>query len=96
MAGREQPSFNLAQAVMLYVYECFQARKSRTLEEAAAPPRASEREVGLVEETLRALLVESGFVDPDRPRHGVLDLLLPLRPAGLSPDDGVDRGRCES
>lgn len=83
-SGAVQPSFNLAQAVMIYAYELFQAQPRP----ASAPPdRASERELSLVESALREVLVAAGFADPDRPRHGVLDLLQPLRRAGVTPEE---------
>ncbi len=88
-AGREQPSYNLAQAVLVYAYECLAARAS------PQPPPASgggarevpERELQLLEDATRELLVAAGFADPDRPRHGVADLLRPLRRASLSVEE---------
>ena len=83
--GREQPSYNLAQAVLVYAYEGLVARAR------PRPPgdeqRATERELRLIEDATRELLVASAFADPDRPRHGVLDLLQPLRRAGLTADE---------
>ncbi len=83
-SGLVQPSFNLAQAVMIYAYELFQARPRAVAE---PPNRASERELSLVEAALREVLVAAGFADPDRTRHGVLDLLQPLRRAGSTPEE---------
>ncbi|MGC4113286.1 MAG: TrmH family RNA methyltransferase [Myxococcales bacterium] len=99
--GREQPSYNLAQAVLVYAYECLVARTSSApppptdARTSPQPPPASgggargvpERELQLIEDATRQLLVASGFADPDRPRHGVLDLLQPLRRAGMTADE---------
>jgi tRNA/rRNA methyltransferase/tRNA (cytidine32/uridine32-2'-O)-methyltransferase len=86
--GSEQPSYNLAQAVLVYAYECLAARQQAV---RPAPPlrqhKVPERELQLIEESTRELLLASGFADPDRPRHGVADLLQPLRRAGMTADE---------
>jgi TrmH family RNA methyltransferase len=86
-AGLEQPSFNLAQAVLLYCYECSLALRSSpssAAAESATSGRADEQELCAIENMLRDLLGRSGFAAPDRPRHGVLDLMQPLRRAGMT------------
>jgi TrmH family RNA methyltransferase len=82
-AGAAQPSFNLAQAVLIYAYEW---RVASALGSDAAlddAPRAQEREIERLGASLRELLGAAGFADPDRSRHGVVDLMRPLRRAGL-------------
>lgn len=81
-ANDAQPSYNLAQAVLLFSYEMMLALERPS---SPAPERAADGEVGRLERPLRELLVRAGFAEPDRPRHGVLDLLQTLRRAGLSP-----------
>jgi TrmH family RNA methyltransferase len=84
-SGREQPSFNLAQAVMLYAYELLvAARDADETAPVAQLERATDGEIAAVEEALRALLTASGFADPDRARHGVLELVQPLRRGALT------------
>jgi len=85
-SGLEQPSFNLAQAVLVYGYELFLG--SHAPQEAKPVERAKEEELGHIERAMRELLGASGFANLDRPRHGVLDLLQPLRRAGLTPEEG--------
>ena len=83
-AALDQPSFNLAQAVVLYAYELFQ--RSTRVEERAIPeaPPAVRQDYARLEESLRRLLEESRFSDVDRPRHGVKELVASLRRGELS------------
>ncbi len=78
----EQPSLNLAAAVQVYAYELHLA----SLEPGSPEPRerAPEEELGATERALRQVLESSGFVDPDRPGHGVRELAHTLRRAGLT------------
>lgn len=80
-----QPSFNLAQAVMIYCYELFAAHGD-AVHLPAPPPveRADEAAIVHVEAALRELLEATGFADVDRPRHGITELMQPLRRAGLT------------
>lgn len=82
-AEPEQPSLNLAQAVLLYGWEL---RKTATGVRAPAQgrrPAASDRELEVLEESLRQALRESGFLrGPER--HAVRDLFGTLRRAKLS------------
>ncbi|MBS2031265.1 MAG: rRNA methyltransferase [Deltaproteobacteria bacterium] len=79
---KEQPSLNLAQAVVVYANALFG--------HAAAPPppereaRATEKSLSEVERALRDLLHASKFPDPDRPGHGVAKLSQTLRRSGLT------------
>lgn len=76
------PSLNLAQAVMIYAWELFRAGP------APSRPQSKRAEEGAYERIDRALrdLVEIvGFAEPDRPRHGVLDLMHTLKRSGLTP-----------
>lgn len=83
-AGPIQPSFNLAQAVLVYAYELHEAFRQGMALPAPAEPRAPDRELAMLETVLRKLLDASGFPDPDRPRHGVRNLAQTLRRAGLT------------
>ncbi|MBU8895022.1 rRNA methyltransferase [Corallococcus sp. M34] len=82
----EQPSINLAQAVLLYAYEVRMA----VLEQSAPPPgplpvAATDAELARVEETLETLLTSGGFlVDAHPGRTAVRDLLAPLRRSRLT------------
>jgi tRNA/rRNA methyltransferase len=82
-ARPEQPSLNLAQAALVYLWEIVQAGASAP---AAPPPGkapATDRELELLEESLRSALRESGFLrGPER--HAVRDLLATLRRSKLS------------
>jgi tRNA/rRNA methyltransferase len=80
----EQPSLNLAQAVLVYLFALREAAL------AVGPPRpvaraaaATDAELARVEEALRAALRAGGFLaGPER--HAVRDLADTLRRAGLS------------
>ncbi len=80
----DQPSLNLAQAVLVYAYEL---RRALDLERGATrrgagAPGASDAELTRVEEALREALREGGFLrGPER--HGVRDLMDALRRARL-------------
>jgi TrmH family RNA methyltransferase len=81
-ASSEQPSLNLAQAVLVYAYEL-----SVVDAQPVPPPRrpaADGATMAHVEQALRESLASAGFADLDRPRHGVVDLMQPLRRAGLT------------
>ncbi len=82
--GSEVASLNLAQATLVYLWEIAQARGE--IAAAAAPTHlnATEREYQALEGTIRAHMQSSGFSDPDRTRHGVLDLIQTLKRAGLT------------
>jgi len=81
-ARPEQPSLNLAQAVLLYGWEVQKAALERPPGERKAA--ASDRELEVLEEALREALREGGFLrGPER--HAVRDLLDTLRRARLSP-----------
>ncbi|WP_163779377.1 RNA methyltransferase [Myxococcus vastator] len=82
----EQPSINLAQAVLLYAYEV----RVALLEAAATPPgplpaAATDSELALVESTLESVLTTGGFlVDAQPGRTAVRDLFAPLRRSRLT------------
>jgi tRNA/rRNA methyltransferase len=80
----DQPSVNLAQAVLLYAYEL--RRAALADEDRPAPPRAAaatDAELARVEAALREALRRGGFLaGPER--HAVKDLLATLRRAQLS------------
>jgi tRNA/rRNA methyltransferase len=82
-SASEQPSLNLAQAVLVYAWELRRAGIG-----AGAPPRgeaagATDAELVRVEEALRSTLRSGGFLaGPER--HAVRDLAATLRRARLS------------
>ncbi|RKH42980.1 rRNA methyltransferase [Corallococcus sp. AB049A] len=82
----EQPSINLAQAVLLYAYEVRMAH----LADSAPPPgplplAATDAELSRVEATLEALLTTGGFLVDEKPgRTAVRDLVAPLRRSRLT------------
>lgn len=80
-SSEEQPSLNLAQAVVVYAYELAMAGRSTT----AAPPRAFADDATLrtVRTTLEQTLRVSGFLQHDE-RHAVDDLTATLVRARLS------------
>jgi len=83
-ASAEQPSLNLAQAVLVYCYEARLASRDRAAR--PAPPRAvaaTDAELRQVEELLRGALRGGGFLaGPER--HAVRDLAATLRRARLT------------
>ncbi|QSQ16791.1 RNA methyltransferase [Myxococcus landrumensis] len=82
----EQPSINLAQAVLLYAYEV----RVATLEQQAPPPgplpvAATDTELAQVESTLGEVLTSGGFLIDEQPgRTGLRDLFAPLRRSRLT------------
>jgi len=82
----EQPSINLAQAVLLYSYELRIA--SLASEPHTLPPlpvAATDSELSLVESALEQALVTGGFlVDEHQGRTGLRDLFAPLRRSRLT------------
>lgn len=83
----DQPSLNLAQAVLVYGYELVRASDHSSIPEPSPDPRwspATERELARIERTLRQVLEASRFADPERPGHSISDIMGPLRRAGLT------------
>jgi TrmH family RNA methyltransferase len=83
----EQPSINLAQAVLLYAYELRMATLAAAPPPAAPlPVAATDAELAQVEQALEDTLVSGGFlVDPQaRGRSALRDLFAPLRRSRLS------------
>ncbi len=82
----EQPSLNLAQALLVYAYELRRTAlegTGRARASTAAAAGASDAELTRVEEALRGALRDGGFLrGPER--HGVRDLMDALRRARLS------------
>ncbi len=83
-ASDEQPSFNLAQAILLYGYEL----RVAALEAAPLPPGpraepASQEKLSLLEAALRGALQSASFLNGPE-RHAVRDLLSPLIRAELT------------
>ncbi|MBF5044852.1 rRNA methyltransferase [Aggregicoccus sp. 17bor-14] len=80
----EQPSINLAQAVLLYSYEVRMAQLAAAAPPAAPlPAAATDAELAQVEGALKAALEAAGFL-VNEGRHGLRDLFSPLRRARLS------------
>lgn len=81
----EQPSLNLAQAVLLYAYELrLAALDADPPAVAPLPALATASELDRVEEALRGLLAEARFLDATGERHAVRDLMAPLARAHLT------------
>lgn len=76
-------SLNLAQAVLLYLWELAQA-EGRAEAPSPSAPAAVEADYARLERALRVHLEARGFADPDRKRNGVQDLLQTLKRAGLT------------
>lgn len=79
----ELPSLNLAQAALVYLWEIAKAQ-GQVRAELPSAAAADEKDYREIERTLRARMLSSGFSDPDRPRHGALDLIQSLKRAGLT------------
>jgi TrmH family RNA methyltransferase len=83
----EQPSINLAQAVLLYAYEL---RMATLAAEPHVPPplpvAATDTELARVESALEDALVSGGFLvdEHSRGRTGLRDLFAPLRRSRLT------------
>jgi TrmH family RNA methyltransferase len=82
----EQPSINLAQAVLLYAYEV----RVKMLDASAPPPAplpvaATDAELAQVESALDTMLSAGGFLVDEVPgRTGLRDLFAPLRRSRLT------------
>lgn len=80
----EQPSFNLAQSVLVYAYELRMAWLAAAGRPSAPlPVAASDRELRLLERALEEALRRTGFLHPEG-RHAVGDLLASLRRGRLT------------
>jgi len=83
-AEPEQPSLNLAQAVLVYLWEIASASEAEGDAPEAASPMATDRELGVLEGVLREALRQRGFLrGPER--HAVRDLFAVLRRSKLAP-----------
>jgi TrmH family RNA methyltransferase len=83
----EQPSINLAQAVLVYAYELRMASLAASPPPAAPlPVAASDAELAQVESALEESLVAGGFLVDAQPRgrSGLRDLFAPLRRSRLT------------
>lgn len=85
-ASVEQPSLNLAQAVMVFMYEL--AAVANVAPGLPLEPMATGALLNAVEKALREALSASPFTDLDRPKHGVVDLMQTLRRANLTETEG--------
>ncbi len=75
----EQPSYNLAQAALLYAYELrVAAHEANPLPAGPRAEPASAAKLSLVETAMRGALVAAGFLGHGPERHAVRDLLAPL------------------
>ncbi len=82
----ELPSLNLAQAALVYLWEIANAQGDLRAQRPTAAA-ADEKDYRAIEKALRAHMLAGGFHDPDRPRHGALDLIQTLKRAGLTKAD---------
>jgi TrmH family RNA methyltransferase len=83
----EQPSINLAQAVLLYAYELRMASLAASPPPAAPlPVAATDTELAQVESALEQALVAGRFLVDENPqgRTGLRDLFAPLRRSRLT------------
>ncbi len=83
----EQPSINLAQALLLYAYEIRMATLAASPPPAAPLPiAATDTELAQVEAALEDALVTGGFLvdEQSRGRTGLRDLFAPLRRSRLT------------
>ena len=71
----QKSSLNLAQAVVIFGYEILKARGGAELPPEPPQPLADERLLSLLRERIRALLLASGFLNPQQPDL-VLDEIL--------------------
>ncbi len=80
----EQPSFNLAQATLLYAYELRLAAMDAQPSAAPLLPRAADvRALEGIEQVLKQVLEAGGFLQHEE-RHGVGDLMKTLQRARLT------------
>ena len=79
------PSLNMAQAVMICLYEIFLAAREDTPRVAIA--RASAESVERLFDRARRVLLKIGFLDPENPEHVLLALGRVLGRAGLEERD---------
>src|SRR5205085_8260998 len=77
----EKPSYNLAQAVVIFAYEILVAGGTTAPSPAPAEPLADERLISLLRERARALLLAAGFLNPQQPDLVLEELVSPLRRA---------------
>lgn len=77
----EQPSLNLAQAVLVYAYELFLARDSGPVPAPSRAEPADEALLQLLTQKLRATLGASAWADADREPSAIAELVQPLRRA---------------
>ncbi len=96
-AALEQPSLNLAQAVLLYVHEIYEARRaSSPPPPRPAPATATDAEVLGLEDALRRALRSGGFLQAEE-RHAIRELMSPLRRSRLTRrETGLWRAALES
>lgn len=79
------PSLNVAQAVMVCLYETFLAALEKFPTETIA--RATEESVARLFDRMRSSLLKIGFLDPQNPEHILLALRRVLGRAGLEEKD---------
>ena len=84
-AHPEYSSLNVAQAVMVCLYEIFLASLDTTTKEMI--PRASAESVELLFDRMRRSLLKIGFLDSQNPEHILLALRRVLGRAGLEEKD---------
>jgi TrmH family RNA methyltransferase len=77
-------SLNLAQAVLVFGYEILLARGAAAPQPASESPLASERLLALFRDRARALLLRSGFLNPQQPDRALDELMHLVRRARAS------------
>lgn len=81
----DHPSLNVAQAVMVCLYEIYLASLDRA--DAEAIDRASSESIEAMFDRMKEILREIGFLDPQNPDHIVFGLRRILGRAGLEERD---------
>lgn len=84
-AHLDYPSLNVAQAVMVCLYETFLAALEKSQQESIA--RAAAESVERLFDRMRDSLLKIGFLDPHNPEHILLALRRVLGRAGLEEKD---------
>jgi tRNA/rRNA methyltransferase/tRNA (cytidine32/uridine32-2'-O)-methyltransferase len=82
----EQPSINLAQSVLLYAYELRVAALQAPERPSAERLPATDAALAHLEDALGRVLTRAGFL-VNEGRHGLRDLVAPLRRARLGRDE---------
>jgi len=86
----EQPSINLAQAILLYAYEARRAALRLAERPLVDPPGmwATDETLQRLQSLLREAMLRAGFLKPDSERSAVRDVMAPILRTRLSRREG--------